>query len=410
MITNDEQIILAAVAQNQMSDIQHSGIFKWRFHDPYDRILKACQIIHLRGQPVTLLSLHAECELHPDEWPPIREVWQEAKNTTKIDWRTAASRIINRAMREQGLETLEESDRLLQSTADPRKVLSATVTQLSTLMDNGATYNPTPSFHYHEGVMGDVVGSTGLPTIDRLLFGGLWTQALIGVALPSNHGKSTLTYTLLACSVKMRRKCQLFTFETDTPRAVARVLSALTGVNLSETVARKGLTPESQEKIDQGLKEIDKYFSIYDGTFNDSAKMEQAIRLERPALACVDHITMPPPLAARRNGSQWDQIGDLCDLALQWTIKYSLTVILNSQLDNATQLELKRTHDLVHTKMFGSSRIYNALDFALIGLRHWTMPNTAYFRLKKNRPKGVIDIDAVLHHNSMTQAYEETEK
>lgn len=408
MITNDEQIILASIAQNQIADVQSSGLFKWRFREPYEQILKACQIVHLRGQSVTLLSLHAECDLAPGEWPAIREIWQEAKNAAKIDWRTAASRIIGRAMRERGLEVLEESDRLLQTTADPRKVLASATTQLSALMDNGATYNPTPSFHYREGVMGDVVGSTGLPSLDRLLFGGLWTQALIGVALPSNHGKSTLTYTLLAGSIRLGHKCQLFTFETDTPRAVARVLSALTGVHLSETIARRGATPESQEKIDLGLKEIDKYFSIYDGTFNDPSKMEQAIRLERPALACVDHITMPPPQAARRNGSQWDQIGDLCDLALQWTIKYSLTIMLNSQLDNATQLELKRTHDLVHTKMFGSSRIYNALDFALIGLRHWTLPNTAYLRLKKNRPKGVIDIDAVLHHNSMTQAYEET--
>jgi hypothetical protein len=97
----------------------------------------------------------------------------------------------------------------------------------------------------------------------------------------------------------------------------------------------------------------------------------------------------------------------MADAALQWSIKYNATIVLNSQLSNSRQAELKKNHDLEHTEFFGSSRFYNALDFAIIGLRHWSMPNRAYFRLKKNRRDGILDIDATMAHNPSTQAFEE---
>jgi hypothetical protein len=97
----------------------------------------------------------------------------------------------------------------------------------------------------------------------------------------------------------------------------------------------------------------------------------------------------------------------LAAAALQWSITYQNTIILNSQFSNAQAEELKRKHDMDHTAMYGSARIYDALDFSIIGLRHWSLPNMAYLRCKKNRKSGIIDTECLLRHSVYTQSYEE---
>lgn len=404
---NDERVILSAIAQGSIRDVTASGVFRWKFDPPYDVILKACQLLNVRGQEITVLNLFSECNLSKDEWKDIRELWSEAKTSGKVDWRPAAQRIVAKSMKTQGLDTIEDAERKLQSSPDPRETLATTITKLSALVDNGTVYNSTPSFHYKEGVMGEVTGSTGLKSLDRLMGGGLWSQAVVGVAFPSSHGKSTLSYSVLAQAVKQAKRSVLFTFETNTTTAVARILSSLTGIHMSVCLKRKGTNADEQAVMDEGLERIDKYFKIYDLSFNNPSKMEQVIRLEDPELAVVDHIDCLDPNSASKNASRNDAVGDVADASLQWTIKYGMTIFLNSQLSNAKQAELKRNHDLVQVDLFGSSRVFNAMDFVIIGLRHWAIPNTQYLRLKKNRKLGIVDIDCNMYHNVYTQSFED---
>lgn len=404
---NDERIILSAIAQGSISDVTASGVFRWKFDPPYDELLKACQLLNVRGQQISLLNLFSECNLEASEWAGIRELWQEAKTAAKLDWRPAAQRIVSKSMKEQGLNVVEDAERKLQSSPDPRETLTSTITKLSALVDNATVYNSTPSFHYKEGVMGEVTGSTGLRSLDRLLGGGLWSQAVVGVAFPSSHGKSTLSYSVLAKAVEQAKRSVLFTFETNTTTAVARILSALTGIPMSVCLKRKGRGAEEQAVMDTALDKIDKYFKIYDLSFNNPSKMEQVIRLEDPEIGVVDHIDCLDPNSASKNASRNDAVGDVADASLQWTIKYGMTMFLNSQLSNAKQAELKRNHDLVQVDLFGSSRVFNAMDFVVIGLRHWAIPNTQYLRLKKNRKIGIVDIDCNMYHNVYTQSFED---
>lgn len=397
----DDRAILIAVAQGAIDDLTSSGIWNWQFEEPWDRVLKACQIIHLRGDQITLLALHSEAGLDDKWWPEVKETWKEAKATAPVYWRTSAERIVNRNLVSAGQLLAQEIGQIGQ-VKEPRKHLANVHSRLTGLLDNGSIYNPSPSFHYRSGVIGEVFASTGLPSLDRILGGGLWTQALIGITMPSNHGKSTEGYTLLAEAIRQGLSCALFTFETSPATATARVLSALTGLHYDEAVKKEF---ESDIK-DKGLAQIDSCMTLYDNSFNDPDKMEQVIRLQRPGLVVIDHIGM---LNSKldKNTNRFDQIGDMCDRALQWTIQYSNTIVLNSQLSNDKSEELKRKHDLEHVALFGSSRAFNALDFALVGLRHWSRPNVAYFRCKKNRKSGIIDTECLLKHNVYTQSYEE---
>lgn len=312
-------------------------------------------------------------------------------------------------MKTQGLEILHQSLGQLASSSDPHKIIVSATTQLSSLVDNSNVYNPTPSHHYREGIIGQVVASTGLPTLDKQFRGGLWSQALVVYMSPSNHGKSTLLYTILANCIRQGQRCVLFTFETNTATAVARILSALTGLHTSETSLRKGSTTENQILLDQALELMDLYLSIYDNTFNNRAKMEQVIRLEHPVFAGIDHISMPDPRNSSTNMNVGDESAVLAEAALQWTINYALTILANTQASNSQQLELKKTHDIAQVSALGSSRVYNAADVFLVGMRHWSMPNTGYFRVKKDRKQGILDTDCLLHHNPFTQSYEEIE-
>lgn len=405
-MTSDEQIILSAIAQGQMDDLMQTGVFKWSFAEPYATLFRAAQSLRLRGQIVSLLSLSAECSL--SDWGPFREIFREAKASPKIDWRPAAERIARHNFKALGQGVATDLLEKLSLSSDPRLSLQTATTQLTTLIDQGRTYNPTPSHHYQNGVMGELTVSTGLKAIDKLLGGGLWTQALVIVALPSNHGKSTLAYTLLAHAIRKGQKCVLFTFETQTATATARVLSALTGVNYGAVLSRKA-EGDDIERLKLGLEIVDHYLRIYDYSFNSIPKMEAVVALERPALAIVDHLGMVDPASAPKNTSRFDQIGDVADASLQWTIKYCATILVNSQLSNEVSLLLKKNHDLEHTKLFGSSRVYNAADIVILGLRHWQQAGTTYLRNKKSRKDGIVDFDVLVKHDPFTQSYTDVE-
>ena len=407
---NDEKMVLAAIAQGQMVDLVKSGVFNWKFPEPYQSLFHGCQVLFLRGDTVNLLSLFGECHLTQETWKEVREIWREAKTEENINWRPAVERIISRGLSSEGKVILADTVNALSLNGrSPRVVLASAFTQLSTLLNSGSTYNPTPSFHYENGVIGEVVGTTGLTAIDNLLKGGLWSQALVLFVMPSNHGKSTFAYTMLAHAVANKRKSVLFTFETNTATAVARILSAYSGFPVSETTTKKWTDANGEKSVASHMVDIDEYVSVYDGSFNNPEKMEQIIRVVRPELFIVDHLGMIDPNSAMKNANRFDQFGDVADAALKWTINYNCTGIINAQLSNDASIELKKHHDLEHTRIFGSSRIFNAADFVILGLRHWYLPCTAYLRLKKDRKTGVIDIEEYLGYNPETQAYFNTE-
>lgn len=397
----DDRAIFVAVAQGCMEDLTQSGLWNWKFEEPYDRILKACQIIHLRGDDISLLALHSEVG-DGNFWGEIKETWKEAKTASPIYWRTSAERIVNRNLISAGNLIAQEMGQVGQ-VKDPRKHLANAHSRLTGLLDSGSIYNPAPSFHYRSGVIGEVLCSTGIPSLDRIIGGGLWTQALIGVGIPSNHGKSTLGYTLLGEAIKQNLSCSLFTFETSPATATARTLSALTGLHYDEAVKKEF----KSEQKEQGLAQIDSCMTLYDNSFNDPTKMEQVIRLQRPKLVIVDHIGMLDAKFSNKSSNRTDPQGDLANAALQWSIAYSCTIVLNSQFSNAQAEELKSRHDLDHVSMYGSARINDALDFSIIGLRHWSLPNVSYLRCKKDRKRGIIDTECLLKHNVYTQSYEE---
>ena len=407
---NDEKMVLAAIAQGQMVDLVKSGVFNWKFPEPYQSLFHGCQVLFLRGDTINLLSLFGECKLSPETWKEVKETWREAKTEERVNWKPAAERIISRGLSLEGKLILSDTASALSVNGrSPRVILSSAWTQLSTLLNSGSTYNPTPSYHYENSRIGEFVGTTGLDEIDTLLQGGLWSQALIIFVMPSNHGKSTFAYTMLAHAVANKRRSVLFTFETNTATAVARILSAYSGISVDETTTKKWTDINSEKSVSAFMADIDEYVSVYDGSFNSPEKMEQVVRIIRPGLFIVDHLGMIDPNSAMKNANRFDQFGDVADAVLRWTIDYNCTGIVNAQLANDASVELKKHHDLEHTRIFGSSRIYNAADFVIIGLRHWTLPCTAYLKLKKNRKNGIVDIEGHLGYDPKTQSYHNAE-
>src|SRR3990167_6972823 len=398
----DERVLFAAIAQGKIKDIVQSGVLKHTFQEPYDCILKACETIFVRGDNITLLSISAECQLSNEDWVEVRTVWRESKTSQMVSLKVSAERIIERNLVENGKRISD----YIHSEIDinPREVkntLSTALVQLQTAIDTGHSYNPTPSYHYRSGNIGQVMASSGYKDLDILLQGGLWTQALIINGMPSNHGKSTMSYSLIARAIHNKLKCVLFTFETSSATAVARVLSAYGCFKFADAVRRVGETPEETELMNEALQDIDKYLHIYDDKFNDVHKIETVIRVERPHLGVIDHLGM----MGKEGANRFDTVGDIADASLQLTVDYNFTMFVNSQFSDEVSAEIKKKHDLQHTRLFGSSRVYNAADFVLIGLRHWLKPDVTYIRSKKNRKNGIIDLDCEIIHDPYTQAY-----
>src|SRR3990167_6682338 len=137
----DEKIVLAAIAQGQMLDLVQSGVFQWRFQEPFGDVFRACQLVFLRGDPINLLSLYGECRLLPEQWKEIREIWREARTEEKINWKPAVERIISRGLSLEGKVILADTVNALSINGkSPRVVLASAFTQLSSLLNSGSAY------------------------------------------------------------------------------------------------------------------------------------------------------------------------------------------------------------------------------------------------------------------------------
>jgi len=291
--------------------------------------------------------------------------------------------------------------------ARPREVeqwLPTVINGLVGLAGNGA-YDARPSAHFKDAKLRTVVGSFGLPRFDRFMKGGIWDAALVLIGGVSNHGKSTLAYTLAAKCVQQNIRAVFVSTETLPEEVTVGVLRVLTG--LSDTAVRS-----KDPACDEYLPWLDRNLTIYDHRYSSVDMLNRVLSWENPDVVFYDYIKTPAA-----NGNKYAREDELIAALGEGLATigndHRCTVMGFGQFSSAKSEEFKKKRDMTEVTLFGSARLYQSADQVAIMMRHWDMPNTAFLKCKKDRlPPAYVgdnlyDWEWTMLHDPVTRSFYE---
>jgi hypothetical protein len=278
--------------------------------------------------------------------------------------------------------------------------LPSLVGSLESIM-TGEVYDARASTHYQQDLR-TVTGRFGIPHWDRALKGGIWSSALVMVGGISNHGKSTLAYTLAAKCINRQTRVVFVTTETLPSEVVVGVLRPLVGLSDKRVRERDPLCMDA-------MPQLDRYMPVYGPRYSSIEMLQRVLRWESPAVVILDFLRAPPGSDGRV--PEHRIMADMGEGLRTLSNDFRCTIVAFGQFAAATAREFRDKNNLREVTLFGSARLYHAADQVIIMKRHQTEPNTGFFKVKKDRlptlevTDNLYDWEFTLRHDRHTHSF-----
>ena len=399
-----EEAVVRHIAQDPtiIDSLIQRGISRRWFSDPlYASTVESAIRLRMSGRTVEPLAIMAFSGngVSSERWKDLLALWAEPNAQGDLDSYlqllrdTVLVRDFDAVMR-------DAADYRRQSPEEIRQWLPSVISGLHSITQD-SVYDARPSSHFKEDLR-SVVATFGIPHIDRFLKGGIWDAAIIMIAGISNHGKSTLGYTLAARCVARKIKAVYVTTETLPSEVVVGVMRPLAG--LSDRQVRN-----KDERCIEHLDEMDKYLPIYDYDYAGIDMLDRILYWEQPQVLFYDFIKAPESV---RPGQREDQaLYALGEGLRRLSNDHRCTIIAFAQFSGAKAEYFLQHHDLRDVTMFGSARLFHTADQILIMKRHWSLPDTGFFKVKKDRlptayvEDNIFDWEFTLRHDTRTHSF-----
>lgn len=403
-----EKAIVIHIANDRTvvdSLLKRSVSRRW-FSDPlYGAIVESAIKLRLRQEDINPLAImaHTSNSVPPSRWGELFEIWG---SEPPGEWSEFLEPLQNAVV-------LRDFDAILSDAqgyrkkypGDVRRWLPTVLSGLNNITHSG-TYDARPSAHFREDLR-QVVGTIGIPDLDRAMKGGVWDAALAVIGGLSNHGKSTLAYTIACQCVKRRIRTVFVTTETLPSEVTVGVMRPLSG--LSDTQVRK-----KDERCTPHLEELDKYLATYDYKFASIEELDKVLYWERPQVLIYDFIKSPEGLDSRV--PEHRAVAALGEGLRTLANDHRVHIWAFGQFSGHVAERFRRDHNLGEVVLFGSARLYHTADQVIIMKRHWLHPNTGFFKQKKDRLPdaylpgvSLMDWEFLLKHDTHTRSFYQPE-
>jgi archaellum biogenesis ATPase FlaH len=399
-----ERAIVQHIASNPgvVDDLLKRSVSRRWFTDPlYASVVEAAVTLRMRGTDINPLSIMAfSTNGVPDtRWQELFEVWgKEAPGK----WEDYLEPLQNAVILRDFDEVMADAQRYRQHHSREAKDWLPVVLNGLNGITQGGVYDARPSSHLKQDLR-KVVGTLGIPNLDRAMKGGVWDAALAVIGGLSNHGKSTLAYTIACCCVKQKLRTVFITTETLPSEVSVGVARPLMGLSDTQIRERKGI---SQEWVSQ----MDTYLSVYDYRFASVEEMDKVLRWEMPQVVIYDFIKSPDNLDSRV--PEHRAIAALGEGLRTLANDHRVHIFAFGQFSGSVAERFRRDHNLGEVILFGSARLFHSADEVIIMMRHWLLPETGFFKQKKDRlpdaylPNvSLIDWEFELKHDPRTRSF-----
>lgn len=399
-----EESIVRHIAANPatVDMLIQRGVSRRWFSDPLFRaVVEASIRLRMSGKRVDPLSIMSFSfnGVPPERWGELITIWQEpsppgdAPDTFIEPLQDAILlRDFDEAMAEARAHRAKQP-------REVRQWLPYILNLLTTLTQDRA-YDARPSSHYTRDSR-DVIGTIGIPHLDRALKGGLWsasTNLFIGI---SNHGKSTLAYTIAAKMVERGIKTVFVSTEMPPSEVAIGVLRPLGGWSDRQVRLR-------QVDVSAQFERIDRYLASYNYEYASAEALARIVYWERPKVIIYDYLKAPDSEPYKREDQA---LTALVEGIREINIDHGTCTLMMAQFSDSKATEFRNTHDVKSPAPFGSARVFHAADQVLIMRRHWLMPETEFFKVKKDKlpptyeDANLLDWEFLLGHDTRTRSF-----
>lgn len=364
-------------------------------------------------EAVTFIKLLIESELAVRQQTLWAKKWQDARKHEAV---SPNGHLIEQVRKDAAAREVTDVLRTTQAYMqnNPRDILvwlPTVIQSLRGILETGQRYDPRPSAIWESGYVPQIVAKFNetMDVFNEMLGGGLWNGCLAVYGAPTSQGKSTFAYTMIAHAVAGGHKTVLFSREASAAEATARIVQAYGGFSRTEVESKQGSTPERHRALMRGLRELDRYVSIYDRQSAALGDFGEIVHWEQPKLAIVDHLALYG-MGFSAKGLQVmgkrDPLGETAEMLRDLSRKERCTIVATSPFSSQEQSNLLSTHDLNPPRYYGSMRIAAAADFCYIAMRDWRKLNQAWIKCKKDRAEGsLVGREWYLGYDGRTRSY-----
>lgn len=392
------QAVESSKADQYLQRLDNSGISRhWFSSKSLSSIMETALRKWRQGSTISFIDLFVTSNLDTKDQVFWASKWSKCKEMEQVNG--DLNRIVGRVKRDAALREVQEMVQTTRSYMkdNPDGVLTwlpSVVQTMRSILSNGQKYDPRPSSIWRDSFVPRVTYPfvSGFTALNEMFGGGLWNGQFFVYGTPSNQGKSTFVYTVIAHTMASGLKTTLFSREASAAECMARIMQAYGGFTREEVELKQGNTPERQDQMIQALSTLDQYLTIYDQHSAGLGDIGEIVHWEQPTLAIIDHLGLFGDEKTTRLSvmGKRDTMGDLAEFLRDLSRSESCTVLATSQFAAGAQKTLITEHDLNPTVYYGTSRIYNAADIALIAMRDWNTPGKEWIKCKKDRAEGIL--------------------
>jgi hypothetical protein len=152
--------------------------------------------------------------------------------------------------------------------------------------------------------------------------------------------------------------------------------------------------------------------AVYDYKYYSAEHLERIVHWERPAVVIYDYLKAPESKAYQREDQA---LSSLVEGIRNVGNDNGVCNLVFAQFSDSKALEFINTHNVKTPSPFGSARVYHAADQVIIMKRHWTEPDTGFFKVRKDKlpptyvDDNLLDWEFTLKHDRRTRSFwEET--
>ena len=347
--------------------------------DPdHKALVRAMHAVSSKGSVVDLLTVRAYLEANGGEQPDIQELLRHASEfgVSSIDSAIAVleEEFIRNEVTAIGMDVFQQAGN---SSITGSQLLASATTRLRALEGSLGRSHFDPDLGY-DHILDAAVGasscvSTGLPTLDAVLGGGL-REGLTLVAGRPGHGKTSLALGIaLHAAMRLAITVQFFSLEMSHREMTIRAVCMLTGIPFN--TIQQG-TANSHEKAEirnavAALKGKPLYFDDRAGLSIEEIAAETRIRKSKlpdkaPGLILADHAGFIG--AFGRFNTENDKQGRISKLAKGLSKETGWPFVMLNQLSRV--VEGRRDHHPILSDLRDSGNWEQDADVVIFNYRH----------------------------------------
>ncbi len=393
----EDAAVLGLCAHGQTGEVGKSNYRPEWAIDPVGKLaIEAAISLERTGNEVNAIAVIARgklpAEYHADVLRIFKNGYGAASVADSVE-HAYATYMVGRAR-----ALAAEMERL--ATARPREVrrwMPALATQLSALLHQGESYDPSPEAHMNKPLP-KIFTRSLITGMTDMLRGGYRRGELLVYAGVTGQGKTTTLNSHAIDLLLQGYRVTIIRTENTEQAATAEICSALAGIDLFSEVqpdvfrdTEYETSAQREERYRETVRWCTGRLDIYKAEYFTQANLENIAAWYKPNALIIDNLKAEVNFFTERRRVD-DLVGEIADWLLVYGLDNGIWVGAGGQVSGTNTKAMLVRHWSERVQLYGSAKVEQASGEFILARRHPDLArHAAEFRVQKDRHLALID-------------------